>query len=207
MRLAVLLDLPGPDEARRAARDELAKPAYDRAKPPLTYRIIKWIITKLTELLDKASATVPGGRVGLLFIALLVIGLGALVVVKLRPAVRSPHSDELFDPGRVRTADEHRRRAEQAAERGDHAEAVRERLRAIVRELEQRGLLDVRPGRTADEVAHEAGRAVPSLAEPLRRGTTTFDEIWYGGRAADGSSYAVLVEVDRVVSATRLVVA
>jgi len=48
---------------------------------------------------------------------------------------------------------------------------------------------------------------VPSLSEPLRRGVTVFDEVWYGGRTADASSYAVLVEVDRLVGATRLVVA
>lgn len=207
MRLPLLLDLPGPAEAREAARHELAKPAYDKAKPPLTYRILKWVIDKLAELLARTTASVPGGRLGLLMILLLVAGLVALVVVKVRPALRSQRSDELFDAGRVLDADEHRRRAEQAAARGDHADAVRERLRAVVRELEQRGLLDARPGRTADEVATEAGTAVPSLSEPLRRGVTVFDEVWYGGRTADASSYAVLVEVDRLVGATRLVVA
>ncbi|MCW2600344.1 MAG: hypothetical protein JWM02_2173 [Frankiales bacterium] len=205
--LPLAISLPGPDEARQAARQELAKPAYEKAKPPLTYRVITWVLNKLSELLDKATASVPGGRVGLLLIALLVLALLAVVVVRLRPALRSQRSEQLFDAGRVLTADSHRRRAEQAAARGDYAEAVRERLRAVVRELEQRGLLDMRPGRTADEVAREAGTAVPTLAEPLRRGATVFDEVWYGGRTADASSYAVLVELDRQVTATRLVVA
>lgn len=207
MRLAALIDLPGPGEARRAAREELAKPAYDRSKPPLTYRILVWILHKLGELLDKAGGAVPGGKLGLLLLALLVVGLAAVVITKVRPARRGVRSGELFDAGRVLTAQEHRRRAEVAAERGDHADAVRERLRAIVRELEQRGVLDPRPGRTADEVAREAGAAVPTLLQPLRRGATVFDEIWYGGRTADSSSYAILVEVDRVVAAARLVVA
>lgn len=207
MRLPLLLDLPGRDEAQTAARHELAKPAYDEAQPPLAYRVIRWLVDKFTELLAKASASVPGGRVGLLMILLLVLALVAIVVVRLRPTLRSQRSDQLFAAGRVLTADDHRRRAEQAAARGDHADAVRERLRAVVRELEQRGLLDARPGRTADEVAREAGTAVPSLAEPLRRGVTVFDEVWYGGRTADSSSYAVLVEVDRVVIAARPVVA
>ena len=65
---------------------------------------------------------------------------------------------------------------------------MRERLRAVVRELESRGVLEPRPSRTADEVARDGSAAVPDLAEPLRRATTTFDEIWYGGRTADASS-------------------
>jgi hypothetical protein len=48
---------------------------------------------------------------------------------------------------------------------------------------------------------------VPAIAGPLRRGATVFDEIWYGGRTADASSYAVLVEVDRAVTAAPLVLA
>jgi hypothetical protein len=204
--LSVLLILPTPEAAREAARRELSKRAYENAKPPLAYRVLTWILDKLGTLLNKASGSVPGGRVGLLLIVLLAAAVAALVVVKLRPTLRSPGSDELFDTGQTLTAQEHRRRADQAAARGDHPEAVRERLRAIVRELEQRGLLDARPGRTADEVAREAGTAVPPLAAPLRRATTVFDEVWYGGRSADASSYAVLVEVDRLVLATRLVV-
>jgi hypothetical protein len=39
----------------------------------------------------------------------------------------------------------------------------------------------------------------------LLRATVTFDEIWYGGRTADASAYAVLVEADRTVSSARLV--
>ena len=207
MTLPLLLGLPSPDEARRAALRELARPAYADARPPLAYRVLRWLLDHLSQLLTKATTSVPGGRLGLLMLVLLVTGLLAVVLVRFRPSLRTGHRDELFGAGRVLTAEEHRRLADAAAARGDHAEAVRERLRAVVRELEQRGVLDARPGRTADEVADEAGTAVPALAAPLRRGTTVFDEVWYGGRTADASSYAVLVEVDRVVTATRMVAA
>lgn len=205
MRLPPLTDLPGRDEAREAAHRELSRRAYAQAEPPLTYRVIRWVLTRLGDLLDKATTSVPGGSVGLLLLVLLVALVAAVVVVRLRPALRDQRSRLLFDGGQELTADQHRQRADQAAARGDHAEAVRERLRAVVRELEQRGVLDPRPGRTADEVARDAGTAVPVLAEPLRRGATVFDEVWYGGRVADATSYAVLVEVDRVVSGSRLV--
>ncbi len=200
-----LLDLPGRDEAREAAQRELSRRAYDEAKPPLAYRVLAKILDYLGKLLDRTASSVPGGRLGVLLLGLLLIGVVAVVVVRLRPQVRGTRSDQLFDGGRVLTAQDHRALAERAAATGDVAEAVRERLRAVVRELEQRGVLDVRPGRTADEVAREAGRVVPSIGEPLRRAASVFDEIWYGGRAAQVSAYDVVVEVDRLVTQTRLV--
>ena len=84
---------------------------------------------------------------------------------------------------------------------------MRERLRAVVRDLEARGLLDPRPGRTAGEVARDAGAAVPALAEDLRRASIVFDEVWYGGRTADAGSYALLVDVDTRAAAARPVLA
>jgi hypothetical protein len=199
--------LPSPGAAREAALHELSKAAYDRAKPSLASRAVTYLFDKLNELLSKAAGSVPGGRAGLLLLVLLVVGIGFLVVYRLRPSLRDPSAGELFGDGAVLTPDEHRSRAEQAAARGDFADAVRERLRGIVRELEQRGVLDPRPGRTADEVALEAGAAVPTIAEPLSEAATVFDEVWYGGRIADATSYASLIEVDRFVTAARLVIA
>jgi hypothetical protein len=199
--------LPSPGAAREAALHELSKAAYDRAKPSLASRAVTYLFDKLNELLSKAAGSVPGGRAGLLLLVLLVVGIGFLVVYRLRPSLRDPSAGELFGDGAVLTPDEHRSRAEQAAARGDFADAVRERRRGIVRELEQRGVLDPRPGRTADEVALEAGAAVPTIAEPLSEAATVFDEVWYGGRIADATSYASLIEVDRFVTAARLVIA
>jgi hypothetical protein len=200
--LPLLLEPPGPDQARELARRELEKRAYDEARPPLATRVIQWVFDKLQELMTRATASVPGGRIGVLLIVLLVAAIVAVVVVRLRPSLRHARAEELFGPGHVQTAAEHRTLAEAAAARGDYAEAVRERLRAVVRHLEERGVVDPRPGRTAIEVSVEAGRVVPRLTEPLRRGATTFEQIWYGGQPADASSYAVLVEVDRVVAET-----
>ena len=65
----------------------------------------------------------------------------------------------------------HRAAAEALAAQGHLAEAVRERLRAVVRALEERGVLDPRPGRTSGEVARDAGAAAPALAaRPAPRG-------------------------------------
>ncbi len=206
-RLAAVGDLPGAQEAREQARRELARTPYQQAKPSLTTRALQWIYEHVIELLNKTTASVPGGRLGVLLLVLVVVGLAAVVLVRLRPSLRQARTDALFSLASDLTADEHRRLADDLSTRGDHAQAVRERLRAVVRELEQRGVLDPRPGRTADEVAAEAGRLVPTIAAPLRRGVGVFDDVWYGGRSADAASYAVLVEIDAAVTGARLVVA
>jgi hypothetical protein len=203
----LLLDLPGRDEAREAAQRELSKHAYQEAQPPWFERLVRWVLGKLQEVFEKASGNVPGGWVGVVVLLLLLGGLVALVLVKVRPARRAKGLPELFDGGQELSAEGHRRLAEQAAARGEWAEAVRERLRAVVRELEGRGVVEPRPGRTADEVALEAGRVVPSLSGPLLAGARLFDEVWYGGRAADSSSYRVLVELDERVGNPGLVLA
>jgi hypothetical protein len=194
------------DGARRVAHQELLDHKYSASKPPLIVRLVGGAIRKLLELLDRAAGHVPGGGFGLLLLALLIAGVVALVLVRLRPGGSHDGGAGVFGGGRALTAAEHRTRAEQAAAAGRWAEAVRERLRAIVRELEARGVLEPRPGRTAGEVARDGSAAVPSIAAPLIRATTTFDEVWYGGRAADASSYAVLVSADEAVASARLVV-
>lgn len=205
MRLPLLLDLPGRDEAREAAQRELTRHEYRAAEPPWFVRLVRWLLAELDELLGRASAHVPGGGWGVLLLSLLVLGLVAVVLVRLRPAAQGTRGGLLFDGGQELTAQQHRDLAERAAARGDHADAVRERLRAVVRELEVRGIVEPRPGRTADEVTLEAGRALPGLAGALREGARVFDEIWYGGRPADSSSYGVLVALDERVVAARLV--
>jgi hypothetical protein len=201
------IDELGREAARRAAREELSDRRYTDAQPPLITRIVGRLIREFLELLAKAADGAPGGTVGLLLLAALVVLLAAVVFVKLGPPGRREATAPLFGTGRDLTADEHRQLAERAAAESRWADAVRERLRAIVRELEARGVLDPRPARTADEVARDAGAAVPAIGADLRRATTLFDEVWYGGRTADAGSYAVLVDVDGTVTAARLVVA
>lgn len=200
-----LLDLPGRDEARRAAREELSRQAYDDARPPLLQRLVTWFLEKASELLGRTSANLPAGRWGLLVVALLVLALVALVLARVRPSRRTA-AGEVFEAGRLLSAAEHRAAADAAAAAGDHALAVTERFRAVVRELESRGVVEPRPGWTADEVARAGGGAVPGVAEPLRRAATLFDEVRYGGRPATAPTYATLVALDDEVTRARLVV-
>ncbi len=70
--------------------------------------------------------------------------------------------------------------ADRLAAEGRYAEAVRERLRAIVRGLVERRAVEVLPGMTVTEVAHAAAAVAPSVEPPLRGATGIFSDIWYG---------------------------
>jgi hypothetical protein len=74
--------------------------------------------------------------------------------------------------------------ADEYAAAGRFAEAVRERLRAIVRDLVDRGVMTHRPGWTVTELARAAAAARPSTAPPLDGAVAVFSEIWYGQRTA-----------------------
>jgi hypothetical protein len=74
--------------------------------------------------------------------------------------------------------------ADRLAAEGRFAEAVRERLRAIVRELIDAGLIDNRPGWTVTELAAAAGAARPPVRPGLDAASGLFSDIWYGQRPA-----------------------
>jgi hypothetical protein len=193
----------GRDEAAQLAREELAKQIYRDAGPGLVERLVRWLLEQAGRLLDGAAGVSPGGYAGLVVVLLLVAAAVVAVRLKVGPLGRRAAREEALFVGRTRTAAQHRAAADAHAAAGEWAEAVRERLRAVVRSLEERAVLDERPGRTADEAAADAGRALPSCAAGLRSAAVLFDEVWYGGRPARPESYAALRDLDAQVQAAR----
>lgn len=112
------------------------------------------------------------------------------------PQRSSRPPDALFESDGPRSAAQHRAAADAHAAALRWTEAVQERMRAIVRSLEERALLDPRPGRTADEAATEAGRALPGHATRLRSAARDFDDVTYGGRTAGRPTYLALRALD-----------
>ncbi|GAA1382164.1 DUF4129 domain-containing protein [Catellatospora chokoriensis] len=74
--------------------------------------------------------------------------------------------------------------ADRYAAEGRWAEAVRERLRAMVRELVDRGVVEHVPGWTVTELARAAGGARPELGPAVQGATGIFSGIWYAQRPA-----------------------
>lgn len=206
MSVRAAVDELSREAARRAAQQELSDPRYAEAQPPLLARVVGRVFTEVLELLDRAAANAPGGRAGVLLLLVLLIGFVAVVLTRLTPT-RGGVRPSVFAGGTALSAADHRRRAELAADAGNWPEAIRERLRAAVRELEVRGILDSRPGRTAGEVARDASTVVPALAPVLLGATRVFDEVWYGGRTANRTSYDAVVVLDDAVTTGPLVLA
>ncbi|RFU85369.1 DUF4129 domain-containing protein [Streptomyces triticagri] len=189
----------GRTPAREAAERELSRPRYHENDPSLFQRALNRFWDWVGDLFDAASGATPGGGLGLAVICLVAVALVALLWWRLgRPERTATPSSALFDE-RPRTAAEHRAAAEAHAADRRWSQAVQERMRAVVRGLEERALLDPRPGRTADEAATEAGRSLPAHATRLGAAARDFDDITYGGRTADEAAYLRLYELDRDV--------
>jgi hypothetical protein len=195
--------VPDPDRARAAAREELSDPAYVSQKPTLFERISDWIVDWISDLFHRTAGSTPGGRWSLVVLTALVVAvLWALRarLGKLAPTHR--RTAEVFG-ATVRTAAEHHADADAALAAGDLDTAVTERFRALVRGLEERGLLGPRPGRTANEAAEEAGQLIAPCALPLRAAARVFDEVRYGGRTATRAGHDTVADADRAARAAK----
>ncbi|MGX9788518.1 DUF4129 domain-containing protein [Mycobacterium sp. MMS18-G62] len=182
------------DAAHEAAQHELGKPIYPKAS--LIDRIYDWLGELFYKLLSKASS-VPGGWFTL---TVLLILAAIAVVVAVRIARRTMRTNRgggygLFGEHELSAA-EHRATAEQCAAEGNWAAAIRHRLRALARQLEETAVLDPVPGRTATELARDAGRALPNLAAELLRAADAFNDVTYGERPGTESAYRMIADLD-----------
>jgi hypothetical protein len=191
--------MPAPltrDGAAHAAHGELSKHVYQQARPSIEQQVFSAVWRWLDDAYHRIINATPGRAVGLLVIIGALAG-AALIFSRGRggSARRRGGQTGLDFPADI-SSERLREEADALAARGEWAQAVRARLRAVVRLLEERGVIDPRPGRTATEVAAEAGDARPDLRDELRRGAQTFGEVWYGRRIATAADDAVLRELD-----------
>ncbi|MEU0410348.1 DUF4129 domain-containing protein [Streptomyces griseorubiginosus] len=195
------------DPAREAARRELSKRMYHENDPSWFQRALNAFWDWVDKLFNAASSATPGGPLGLVVVIAAVLLVVGALWWRLGTPRRTPASSAALFDDRPRSAADHRAAAEAHAAQGHWNQAVQERMRAIVRSLEERTLLDARPGRTADEAAAEAGRALPTHTDRLRSAARDFDDVTYGGRAATELSYHRLADLDRDLERTKPVLA
>ena len=89
--------------------------------------------------------------------------------------------------------------ADAYAAQGRFAEAVRERLRAIVRTLVDRGIIAHHPEWTVTELVGAAVTRAPAMSMPLREASGIFTDIWYGQRTATRSRDDRMREINQRV--------
>jgi hypothetical protein len=191
----------GRGAAQRLARAELAKPVY-HPHPPLTERVLHAIGSWLGRLF-RAAQGLPGGWWAVVTLAAVAVLIAAVVLARIGPVARAQRrARELAAPGRALSASDHRAVAGRLAEAGDFGGAICEAVRAIAAELDERGVLRPRTGRTADEFAAEAGQAMPPHAADLRGAAVLFDEVRYGQRAGSQPGYQRVAELDARIRAS-----
>jgi hypothetical protein len=181
------------DGAREAARHELSKGIYHRNDEPWPVRVLNAVQRWIDHLFQTVSRHSPGGGAGA--VALLLVAAGVLGFVWWRVGLvrRTPAAERPLLEGRARTSADLLRDAEAAATAGRWDDAVVARMRALAMTVEERGLVDPRPGRTADELATEIATALPAASAAARSAATVFDAVVYGKRIATRETYDVVV--------------
>ena len=169
-------------------------PIYPKAS--LIERLSDWIDELLTKLIVQGSS-VPGGwfTIGVL---LILLAIAVVVAVRIaRRAMRTNRGGEyaLFGEHELSAA-EHRATSEQYAAAGNWSAAIRHRLRAVARQLEESAVLDPVPGRTATELARDAGQVIPQLTAELTRAAEAFNDVTYGERPGTESAYRMIADLD-----------
>jgi hypothetical protein len=193
--------------AQQDAQDELRKAIYHRQSDPWPVRALRWVGHELDKVLSKALGHAPTGNLGALALVVLAAVVIALIVWRVGLPRRVAQVGAVLSGSSIRTAAEHRAASQTAAGAGDYATAVLERMRAITRELEERGILDSRAGRTASEVATDAGPRLGPAATAVHNAARTFNDVVYGQEPATAALLAVLTDADdRVRSGSRTVV-
>jgi hypothetical protein len=188
-------------QGQRLARAELSKEMYH---PRVS--LSEWIDRAINDLLNGATATV--GRAGLaVFAAVLAVAI-VMVMAWIGPVARSRSRGRipLLAAGQL-SARDHRQQAERMAGAGDYTAAIIESVRAVAVDLEERGILPPRVGRTADEFAAEASRPLPDHAANLLAAARLFDGVRYGQQAGTAAGYQQVRELDAAIQAARPVAA
>lgn len=195
-------------EARRRAVEELSKAKYVGVPPwlrDLFARILEWAEELARLILTPRGG--PGGGVSWVLVVTLALLVGLIVLVVWKvgvPRFNARRQDATVGTDSTLPPQRYRSRAEAAAAAGDWLGAVRERFRGLVRSLEELTVLDVRPARTAWEVARLAGRQVPAVQPALDGAARVFNDVLYGDVVATEEAYRQLCGWDdEIVAAAR----
>jgi Domain of unknown function (DUF4129) len=166
--------------------------------------VIDWLLEMIGRLLGALAGSGAGGILGLVLLALVLVGVGVLVARFSRGLTPSPEVAAVVPGGRRRTAAEWRAEAEARERVGAWREAVRFRYRALVADLAARGLVEEVPGRTAGEYRREVGRTAPAAAPDFAGATELFEVAWYGRADTGPRETAQLRDLsDRVLQRIR----
>ena len=196
---------PDAEEARRWAEDELSRGVYS-TEPNLLERLWTWFLEQLQRLTE-IDASAPANLVPVI----VVVGAVVLLAVALylagpvrtrRRGSGATGSHAVFDDAHATSADL-AAAADAAARRRDWSLAVLMRFRAVIRALDERAVLDDRPGLTAHEASDAAARRLPDCAGELTWAGRLFDDVCYGSATPGAAEDARLRELAAAVARSK----
>jgi hypothetical protein len=191
---------PDPDQARSWVERELSRPAYQQ--DPFT-RFLGWLHHLWLQLQRSALDASPLSTAAAVVVVVVLVVLVALVVgLVRREPLRGSGEAAVLLPGRA-SAEEHRSAAEHALADGDHDRALVEGFRAVAVRAVHRGVVEERPGLTADELAAELGPSFPEHAERLRAAALLFDLVFYGDQPATADDARSVLDLDDALRTAR----
>ncbi|MBC7725718.1 MAG: DUF4129 domain-containing protein [Burkholderiaceae bacterium] len=198
---------PDADQAREWLRQELAKAAYEQARPSWFDRAASAVWDWVTSLFDAGVAGPPT----IVWVVLVLLVVAAIIGSYLifgppRRNRRGATVGAIFEDD-ARPASAMRAAAEAAAAAQDWPLAIEEMFRAIARGLAERAVLDSSPGTTARSFAARAGGHFPSLMPELVSSAADFDDVRYLDRPGGEAAYRAVAALDGRVSAARPVFA
>jgi Domain of unknown function (DUF4129) len=185
--------------AQRDAQHELSKAIYRHNSEPLPVRAVRALGHLIDHLLNKLGGVGLAGSGGAIALVVVLVVVAALVFWRVGAPRRALAFGAVLSSGQSVSAAEHRARSERAADAADWHTAVVERMRAIARELEERSVVEPRAGRTATELAREAGAVLPVAASGLRAAADVFNDVAYGGLEAGRAHLEVLLAADKTI--------
>ncbi len=176
---------PDRDEARWLLQEELAEREYAEAEPDPVLEWLGEVLGGPADWFDSLGGGVPAFPGWVLLVIVVVLAVVVLLLVRPRANAtgRAGRAAAVLADRSLSLAG-HRRAAAAATAAGDHDAALVCWFRAVVRQAEERTVLDPRPGRTATEAAHALATAFPAEHGALHRAAAAFNAVVYGDRSA-----------------------
>lgn len=184
--LGTLTTLPAydveSDRVGSVVREVLERPEFQQPEPGLVERLQRAALEALADLLGgiltEGSADVIGWSIAAVaIVALVVLSVRFLRGTRVRGA---PGGGDGVAAHRPRPPAEWLEEAARHARAGRIRQASRCRYRGLVAELERRGLLEDRPGRTVGEETRALRGRRPAVAVPFADAAEVFQRAWYG---------------------------
>lgn len=192
---------PSPDDARSELRRELLRPEYNEQN--LLDRVLRWVDRRLGDLLDAASGAPPLTTLAAMIVLVALVAATAWLVSRQRLSARtSERAGSVLGEEQV-SADQLRRRAEQALAQERYGEAVVDGFRALALRQVERDRLDDAPGLTAQDVARSLAAEFSDRAHAVGAAARLFDEVLYGDRAATLSQATEVLALDDALAVRR----